>query len=178
MVYYVKQGKMPESRHTYEDRNHIAKEELFGEDSFDGAYSLLYHRNEPTRIRSLSRIEKKKEVSIGDETKHLHIKAGKIKSSGNFIDGRKFILQNSRLRLGILNHTETSSDFYRNSYADILLYTHKGKGTLISPQGDLNFIEGDYVFIPRGTTFRIDSKDAYFFVIESKEHMDIPARYL
>ena len=35
MVYYVKKGKVPEQRHTYDDRSHIFKEELFGLKAFD-----------------------------------------------------------------------------------------------------------------------------------------------
>ena len=48
MVYYVKQGKVPRYRHTYDDRKNLLREELFGEESFEGLYSLLYHRNVPT----------------------------------------------------------------------------------------------------------------------------------
>ncbi|MHB1492461.1 MAG: homogentisate 1,2-dioxygenase [Thermoplasmataceae archaeon] len=178
MVYYVKQGKVTESRHTFDDRNNILNEELFGEDSFDGAYSLLYHMNEPTRVKSLTRLEKHKDKVLGDDAKHLHIRAGKINTSGGFLESRRFILVNSKLRIGIANITESSGDFYRNSYADILLFTKNGKGNLVSPQGDLAFGEGDYVYIPRGTTFRIQSTSAYLFVIESREHVDIPPRYL
>ena len=42
MVYYVKKGKVPEQRHTYDDRSHIFKEELFGLKAFDGK---LYSQN-------------------------------------------------------------------------------------------------------------------------------------
>ena len=178
MVFYVKQGKLTESRHTYDRKEEILKEELFGEDSFDGAYSLLYHLNEPTRVKSMTKKEKQVEEFPEEVTKHLHIKAGKIKTNGNFIDSRKFILSNSKLRLGIASVTVNTNDFYRNSYADILLFVQNGNGTLVSPQGELLYKKDDYVFIPRGTTFRVVTGGSYFFIIESREHMDLPSRYL
>ena len=58
MVFYVKQGKMPVTRHTYENKGKLLREELLGEESFEGPYSLLYHRNEPTRIKSIREVEK------------------------------------------------------------------------------------------------------------------------
>lgn len=43
MVYYIRHGEMPESRHTYTGRDKLLREELFGLKAFDGEYSLLYH---------------------------------------------------------------------------------------------------------------------------------------
>ena len=36
MVFYVRRGEVPESRHTFDDREKLLREELFGEDSFEG----------------------------------------------------------------------------------------------------------------------------------------------
>ncbi|MCL5731961.1 MAG: homogentisate 1,2-dioxygenase, partial [Candidatus Thermoplasmatota archaeon] len=58
MTFYIRQGRMPESRHTYDDRSNILREELFGEESFDGPYSLLYHLGEPTRVKSVKKISR------------------------------------------------------------------------------------------------------------------------
>lgn len=70
MVYYVKQGIVPESRHTYDDRGKVRREELFGEESFDGPYSLIYHINEPTRVSSVQ--SEKKYESMRKDSVMLH----------------------------------------------------------------------------------------------------------
>ena len=57
-MFYVKQGNMPQSRHTYGDINGMLREELFGEESFDGPYSLLYHSGEPTEVKAIEKKEK------------------------------------------------------------------------------------------------------------------------
>ena len=47
--------------------------------------------------------------------------------------------------------------FYRNAQADELLFVHEGQGTLETTFGLLPYREGDYLVIPRGTTWRLQS---------------------
>lgn len=180
MVYYVKQGIVPESRHTFDDRNKLRREELFGEESFDGPYSLIYHINEPTRVSSVQ-TEKKHEDSEKDSIMlHRHFKTAGIEYSTDHFRSRQVLLFNSTLKLGVMKIKGRQSDsFYRNALHDEVFFIHRGKGTLRSMLGDIPFRQNDYVYIPKGTTYKIDHEgDLYTFFVQSRERIGIPPRYL
>lgn len=180
MVYYVKQGIVPHSRHTYEDREKVRKEELFGEESFDGPYSLIYHVNEPTRVSSVK--QEKKQVSAGTDAAmlHRHFRTSEIDYSTDHFRSREVILFNSTLKMGVMKLRGSSSDFfYRNALHDEVLFIHKGSGTLKSMLGDLKFGKNDYVYIPKGTTYKIHHDgDLDTFFVQSRDRIGIPPRYL
>ena len=179
MVFYVKQGVMPESRHTYEDRNKLRREELFGEESFDGPYSLLYHIHEPTRVKKFISKEIQKETLDDSPYSHRHLKTSDIPRNGTIIDGKVTILVNDRIKVQILKPEKNTVDFYRNGIYDMLLFVHNGKGKLISVLGDIEFGPRDYIYIPKGLTFRIEcSKESYFLIFQSKDDITLPRRYL
>lgn len=180
MSFYVKQGELPDSRHTFQDPKRILKEELFGEESFDGPYSLLYHEREPTRVKAISR-ENRRPIEEGsvDELRHRHIKGFQIRPEGDFIKGRKYLLFNDDVYLGLSKPSEKMDIFYRNAFMEQVFYVQRGRGTLHSVLGDLGFSQGDYLYIPKGTTYRMDySSDSEFFFVESRERVSIPERYL
>lgn len=179
-MYYVKQGELPESRHTYNDRSMIYKEELFGEEGFDGPYSLLYHLGEPTRVKSVKRTNKTTvpEEAVVDYI-HRHFETSAFNRSGNFVTGRNTILFNDDVRIGAIKPSEKMDHLYRNALRDQLFFVHHGKGSLKSMLGNLDFGTGDYVYVPKGTTYTAEySSEAEFFFVESRERISIPSRYL
>lgn len=178
MVYYVRQGKMPRTRHTFERANELLREELFGEESFDGSYSLLYHKNEPTRIRSIREI-KKREPGFKLLASHTLVHTDKMEREGDFITGRKPLFGNERLVISILKPSTPSDSLFRQGLNDQLFYVCGGKGLLQSMMGDLEFEEGDYLYVPKGTTYLLrHSKNTEFLVIESRDNIGLPQRYL
>ena len=44
--------------------------------------------------------------------------------------------------------------FFRNGEGDEVIFVHEGSGTLETIFGDLPYKPGDYVVVPRGTTYR------------------------
>ncbi len=70
--------------------------------------------------------------------------------------------------------------FYRNSQGDELLFIHEGQGTLETTFGVLPYHEGDYLVIPRGTTWRMVSStpEQRMLVVEAFGHaIQPPKRY-
>lgn len=180
MVFYVRQGKLPESRHTFDDSKHILKEELFGEESFDGPYSLVYHEREPTRVKSIKRVEKPG-ISVGseEELRHRHLKGFQISPHGDFITGRTYLMFNDDVSLGLVKPEEETKDFFRSAFMEQLFYVQKGEGELTSPLGSISFGKGDYLYVPKGTTYHMKySPGSEFFFVESRERMSVPPRYL
>lgn len=180
MVYYVKQGEVPESRHTYIDRSRIYKEELFGEEGFDGPYSLLYHLGEPTRVKKVTKVMKEpiNEKST-DELLHRHFSTSFFKPSGDLVSGRRPVLFNDDVRMGTVKPGKPMENYFRHALRDQLLFVHEGKGVLRSVLGSLGFSKGDYVYIPKGTTYSAEYEmNSEFFYLESRERISIPGRYL
>jgi homogentisate 1,2-dioxygenase len=68
--------------------------------------------------------------------------------------------------------------FYRNGEGDEVVFVHEGSGTLETIFGDVPYKEGDYVVIPRGTTYRFAPKGPQrHLVFESPGLIEIPRRY-
>ena len=130
MVYYVKQGEVPESRHTYIDRSRIYKEELFGEEGFDGPYSLLYHLGEPTRVKKVTKVMKEpiNEKST-DELLHRHFSTSFFKPSGDLVSGRRPVLFNDDVRMGTVKPGKPMENYFRHALRDQLLFVPGVKGT-------------------------------------------------
>lgn len=179
MVFYVKRGEVPESRHTFDSREKLRREELFGEDSFEGVYSLIYHLHEPTRVSGY-KVELKQNPRILDEPYlHRHLKTQNLEAYGDIVDGRKTILCNNKVQVQIFKPEKTRRDFYRNALYEMLFFVHNGDGKLISPMGEISFSKGDYIYVPKGLAFRMEySPDSYFLILNSKDDLKIPERYL
>ena len=67
---------------------------------------------------------------------------------------------------------------YRNGEGDEVVFVHEGKGTLETIFGDLPYRDGDYVVIPRGTTYRfVPDGEQRYLVFETPGLIEIPKRY-
>ena len=69
--------------------------------------------------------------------------------------------------------------FFRNGEGDEVIFVHEGSGTVESIFGELPYKPGDYVVIPRGTTYRFvpDDGEQRYVVFESPGLIEIPRRY-
>ncbi|HEU5437741.1 MAG TPA: homogentisate 1,2-dioxygenase [Ktedonobacterales bacterium] len=158
MPSYQKLGEIPHKRHTQFRRpdGGLYSEELFGEEGFSGVSSLLYHHYPPTRV---TRIERHGAVCNEDwpqEThRHHHLKTAGVAADGDAVSGRQTLMYNGDCTIGVVRPTEEMNYFYRNAMGDELLFVHEGSGTLETTFGLLPYSEGDYLVIPRGTTWRV-----------------------
>ena len=68
--------------------------------------------------------------------------------------------------------------FYRNADGDDVYYIHAGSGKLETTFGVLFYATGDYLVIPRGTTYRFlpGAGDQRYLLIESAGEVTIPDR--
>jgi homogentisate 1,2-dioxygenase len=68
--------------------------------------------------------------------------------------------------------------FYRNTDGDDVYYVHAGGGRLETDFGVLDYAKGDYLVIPRGTTYRFlpSSGEQRYLLIESHSEITLPDR--
>ncbi len=183
MPRYHTLGKIPPKRHTTfkKEDGSLYQEELFGTAGFAGMSSLIYHLHSPTVVSEIKRgADVSPKIAIDKNMKALSFKGFSLKPEKDFLDSRKTLFTNKDLHIGLATPKEFSKNyFYRNSDADEMLFIHIGSGTLRTMYGNIDFKYGDYLIIPRGTTYQIDfdTEDNRILYIESFSPILSPSRY-
>lgn len=121
-------------------------EEEHGREAFAGRASHLYRKHPPTawtridgplRPRALNLNEMKPEDLV-DSNATWQLVAG-----------------NDDVRLYVSRRTEPMSYFLRDADGDVCYFVHRGSGVIETDYGPLDYRQGDYVIIPKGTTHRV-----------------------
>jgi homogentisate 1,2-dioxygenase len=132
------------SRQAHTDLPRGCYERELGREGFYGPSTQMYHRHPPT---GWSRIEGP-----------LRPRAFDTDDIGVFSAspwGATPLLVNQRLALRLWRLRESMGQLVRNADGDELLFVHAGGGELYCDYGHLGIAEGDYVVLPRGTTWRV-----------------------
>ena len=183
MPRYHKLGKIPHKRHTTfkKENGGYHYEELFGTIGFDGMSTLLYHLHRPTQVKDIiNSYSVKPKVAIEKNMKAYLLDAFKAPKIADLIESRLSILVNNDLNIMLSAPTNKSEDyFYKNTDGDEIIFVHKGTGTLRTFIGNIQFKEGDYLVIPRGTIYKInfDTNENRHFIVESYNPVYTPKRY-
>ena len=183
MPRYHKLGKIPHKRHTTfkKENGGYHYEELFGTIGFDGMSTLLYHLHRPTQVKDIIKsYSVKPKVAIEKNMKAYLLDAFKAPKIADLIESRLSILVNNDLNIMLSAPSNKSEDyFYKNTDGDEIIFVHKGTGTLRTFIGNIQFKEGDYLVIPRGTIYKInfDTNENRHFIVESYNPVYTPKRY-
>ncbi|MCK5638436.1 MAG: homogentisate 1,2-dioxygenase, partial [Flavobacteriaceae bacterium] len=148
---------------------------------FAGMSSIIYHLYPPTVVSEIKQVKDlSPKIAVQKNMKALSFKGFSLDPVDDYLESRKTIFVNNDLHIGLAAPKSFSKDyFYRNSDADEMLFIHVGSGTLKTMYGNLDFKYGDYLIIPRGTTYQIDfeSKENRILYIESFSPILSPNRY-
>lgn len=182
MAFYHRMGELPKKRHTtfYKPNGDLYREQVMGTKGFSGIQSILYHHNPPTQVRDARKFAQLDlEYVESDVLKHRHFLTFDLPAGGDPIMGRRYLMGNQDVVLGVCTPVEPMEYFYRNADGDELLFVHEGAGELQTVFGTLSYQQGDYLVIPIGTTYRIipSSEKSRFLVIESENEIVPPKRY-
>ena len=183
MPRYHKLGKIPHKRHTVfkKEDGSIHFEQLFGTIGFDGMSSLLYHLHPPTKVKEIhGSIKVAPEIAIDKNMQMRAFKGFNILEKDDNLEARVPVLTNKDVTLWLASPKESMKNyFYKNVDADEVIFIHKGKGTLLTQLGNIQFDYGDYLVIPRGMIYQIEfeSKENKHFIIESFHPVYTPKRY-
>jgi homogentisate 1,2-dioxygenase len=134
------------SRQAHADLPADTFERELSKEGFYGPSTQMYHRHSPT---GWDQVQGPLRPRAFDTTKLIKISASPWEA--NVLLGN----QSVKLRLW---RTETSMEhLVRNGDGDELLFIHEGRGQLYCDYGHLAFAEGDYLMLPRGTLWRIET---------------------
>ena len=141
-------------------------EEEHGRHGFFGRVSHLYRTNTPT---NWSRIDGPLKPRAYDLNKVFTAAQAE----------RQPFLSNNDVRLSMYAPQQTMPYFFRNGDADEVWFIHQGAGCIETDYGPLSYQRGDYIVLPRGTTYRLypnTSAPQFYVLIESFSEVDIPDR--
>ncbi len=187
MPSYHRLGEIPPKRHTQfrKPDGGLYSEELFGTEGFSGNYSIIYYTYPPTRVKKVERFPVEQYAhEEWDERlqRHHHMKTAQLTQQGDAVLGRQTLMYNKDVVLAVVKPTSEMNYFYRDGDSDLVYFVHDGQGVLESTFGLLPYHEGDYIVIPRGTTFRFthnpNNTENTFLVIEARGTIAPPRRYL
>jgi homogentisate 1,2-dioxygenase len=177
---YQVRGEVPRKRHVqFRDDGRLLTEEVMGLEGFAGNESILYHLTSPcrvTKVADFDPIERDEWVPEGHA--HRHFRTMGIDPGGDAVNGRQLLMWNDDVEISLCRPVEEMNYYFRNGEGDEVIFVHEGTGTLETIFGDVPYKEGDYVVVPRGTTYRFRPEgEPRYLVFESPGLIEIPRRY-
>jgi len=182
MPFYKSLGNIPEKRHTTFKKPDGAYyyEQLFGTEGFHGMSSLMYHVHRPTIVKDIREtIDLSPKIAEEKSLKSRALLGFKTPIHKDILKARTPLLVNNDVCVSVA-HVEagTHDYFYKNADADELVFIHEGEGVLRTQMGQIPFVPGDYVLIPRGmihtwvfkTTMRLLFVESYSPVLTPKRY--------
>lgn len=137
-------------------------EEEHGRKGFFGRVSHLYHRRPPVGWTNIEGPLKPRCLP-------------NIFSA----DAEKLLLSNRDVAISALSLQKSPEHYTRNGDFDELLFIHEGAGVVETVYGHLEYRSGDYLLLPRGTTYKIFPREkTRLLKIESASEFEEPSRGL
>ncbi|MGN6148252.1 MAG: homogentisate 1,2-dioxygenase, partial [Rhizomicrobium sp.] len=121
-------------------------EREIGRDGFFGPATHIYHKHPPTGWTSFDgplrprAFDAVKAVEKGDPNRIIPL------------------LSNANCKIDIWRCQASMPTLARNADGDLLFFIHGGEGDLFCDFGHLPHREGDYILLPRGTMWRLETK--------------------
>ncbi len=139
-------------------------EEEHGRKGFFGRVSQLYHTNPPVSWKNIEGELKPRCLPPIFDTSEVN-------------SGYLPLLYNNDMILSFSSITQKENFFYRNADFDELFFIHEGEGKVETVYGHLEYLKGDYIVIPRGTTYKFFPKSSSKILkIESASEYEEPTR--
>ncbi|PIB03857.1 hypothetical protein B1C81_35530 [Streptomyces sp. HG99] len=139
-------------------------EDMLTRQGFEGRDAHLYRRNEPTNWK---RVEENADNLDFD---------GRVLEPTDLTDadgGPLRLFHNPDVSIWVSRRSANMTYSARNADGDELYFVHEGTGTFYTEFGPIPYEPGDYVLVPKGTTYRIRPAGPvnYFLIVESVEEL-------
>lgn len=182
MIHRLQFGAVPPKPHTvFQPDGKLAFEHCFTRVGFDGAFSILYHRDPPHWIKSeedLGVHPGYSEARWEGPLRRQHIDTTRMAVGGAPFTGRKRLLANREVAVWMVHADRDDETLVANADGDELVFVQRGSGRVETPLGFVPFKAEDYVFIPKQLShrWRLDGPCS-LFVLEGLSYIDIPTQF-
>src|SRR5437667_6859844 len=136
------------------------REEHLSRQGFAGPVAMLYRTDGPNEV---VRVE-------GDYRSRAVDSAGVVAADARDPrGGPQVLLHNDDVAVAISRRRQAMPYCYRDVAADLLYFVHRGTGTFATEFGPIAYEPGDWVLLPKATTFQQmpDPGDSLLLVVES-----------
>src|SRR5579864_7315997 len=138
------------------------REEHLSRHGFAGPVAMLYRTNGPNEIVRIEGEYRPRQIDSADV----------VAPDGKDPRGEpQVMLSNDDVAVAISRRRRAMPYRYRNLVGDLLYFAHRGSGVFATEFGPIRYEPGDYVMLPKGTTFRLmpDDQDSLLLVVESPQ---------
>jgi len=160
----ISRGRTPRQAHV--DLDGLKEDEL-GRHGFSGRVANLYRRNDPTAWTRIEGDVRHWDVALSDmQPTDLADPSG----------APMLAFFNDDVRVSVSRRAAAMPFFVRNADADELHFIHRGSGRFETEFGPLDYAPGDYVKLPKATTYRVvpAAADQLSLVIATVGELDFP----
>ncbi|MCZ2722553.1 homogentisate 1,2-dioxygenase [Marinomonas sp. 15G1-11] len=140
----LKEGRISKQAHCDLPENTYERE--IGKEGFFGPATHMYHAHAPT---GWSEWEGKLRPHAFD--------TNLVAADENCPLQAPCLLKNANVRVRIWKTNKNMTHLVRNADGDDCLFIHRGEGALFCDYGHITFSEGDYLVLPRSTSWRIET---------------------
>ncbi|MDO6541479.1 homogentisate 1,2-dioxygenase [Photobacterium sanguinicancri] len=133
------------SRQAHCDLPQDTYERECGKEGFFGPASHMYHKHPPTGW-----------IEWEGELRPRAIDTNKIAITGQTPWDASLLLYNEQLKMRMWRTHTHMDHLVRNGDGDEVLFIHQGSGHLYCDYGHLTFRDGDYIVLPRATSWRVE----------------------
>lgn len=185
MIDYRKLGEIPDKPHTvFEPGGKMVAEHVISRDGFCDVYSILYQKRAPTHeTRAELFIHKNPffpsaEIGIQKELLRRHFRTQDMKTSGTFFDARSTLFYNADCAVGMVKMDAVTDKFFANGDSDELYFVAEGQGALQTCFGILDYVAGDYLYVPKGVPYRFSFNGPQnMMVVDGSKGFGIPKEF-
>lgn len=155
-------GRVP--RQVHRDLDGLKDDEL-GRYGFVGRTAHMYRRNDPTQFRAEGDL-----TGVDTDTAALN-PTDETDASGEPL----LMFYNDDCRISLSRRAETVPFYTRNVDGDELVFVHAGTGHFETEFGRVAYRPGDYVYLPKATTYRqVPDEQSHLLIIEATEEFRVP----
>lgn len=157
------------SRQAHADLPSGTYEREMSKEGFFGPAAFLHHRRPPTGW-----------VDFEGPLRPRAFDLARLNEAANSPWRAPVILHNSATEIRFWKFSTPMADLARNGDGDQLLFIHQGEGELFCDFGRLVYAAGDYLYLPRGTLWRLHpaSPTAVLMIQATNTHFTAPDKGL
>lgn len=140
------------------------KDDELGRGGFGGRQVQFYRRNDPTTFRA----EGDYRLRRGPAT---NLPVGEDRALPTTL------LENDDCRIAIARRATPMPFYVRNVNGDEVHFVHRGTGRFETEFGTIPYEPGDYVVLPKATTYRLvpdEGSDSFFFIVDTNDELQVP----
>lgn len=157
------------SRQAHADFPEDTYEREISKEGFFGPAAFLHHKNPPTGW-----------VKFEGPLQPRAFDLAKLNEAPNSPWGAPKVLSNAATEIRFWKLDKAMEGLARNADGDQLLFIHEGEAELFCDYGHMAVTKGDYVYLPRGTMWRLEPSDplAVLMIQATNSHYKLPDRGL